>query len=279
MKLNRLLLAFGVLAPLIAANTVSASTVFANFGAFNSTPEPGYTNVVPLTAVTNTIVLAATDSLTFTTPVVGGVTITATSATVGGGAIADNRLRAFTRQLTAGDFTGPLGILTAGFIGTQRGFLAADATDLVNNPSGLSRASSLIVGLSGVTAGDHTWTSYHLDNGIGAAGNQSGQMRIEFSNNAGATFTTLATNFQVTDSEAVGTPLNANPFTHTFTATGADILFRFTNVALGSNAAGAPASAEDFTVINGFNLVPVPEPSSALLGLVGALTLLRRRRR
>jgi hypothetical protein len=267
--------ALGCLVAALSVDFAGASTIAVNFGAFGSATEPGYTDVFPTAAVAGTVVTAASDQLVFGTSTVGGVTITATSATVGGGAIADNRIRALNRFPTPPpnpEYTGPLSLLTTSWIGTQRGFLAADGVD--------SRASSLTISLSGVTAGLHTWTSYHLDNGLPATagnGNQSGQLRIEFSNDSGVTFTTLASAFQIADTEALGVPPDANPFSHTFTSVaGQDVRFRFTNVAPGLLASGSVDVGQDFVVINGFNLIP--EPSSALLGLIGALGLLRRRR-
>jgi hypothetical protein len=268
-------LALGGLLAAMSVSFAGATTIAVNFGAFGSASEPGYTDVFPTAAVPNTVVTAASDQLVFGTSTVGGVTITASSATIGGGAIADNRIRALNRFPTPPpnpEYTGPLSLLTTSWIGTQRGFLLADGAT--------SRASSLTISLSGVADGLHTWTSYHLDNGLPATagnGNQSGQLRIEFSNDGGANFVTLTNAFQIADTEAIGVPPDANPFSHTFTAiAGQDIQFRFTNVAPGLLANGTVDPGQDFVVINGFNLIP--EPSSAVLGLLGAVGLLRRRR-
>ena len=244
------------ISPLVMGLMVAQSngtTLAINLGPATSDAEAGFTLLDSI----NTAGGAAAYSVTLGTS--NGVTIVAST----GGSLTDNRYRSIDR----GDSTayeGALDQLTESWVGTQ------------------TQGSALTFSLTGVDAGEHVWTSYHFDNGTGASGNgnQNGQMLIELSVDSGASFSTLATNFQIQDNEGTVTSTIA-PFSANFTAVaGQSVQFRFTNSALGTLASGAIDAGQDFTVINGFTVAPavIPEPSTALLGLLGGLGLLRRRR-
>ncbi len=187
----------------------------------------------------------------------GGVTI---SATTGGGT--DNRFRSIDRA-TSTAYSGPLDILTQTWFGTQQ------------------PVSALTIILSGVDAGLHNWTSDHFDNGSGASGNgnQNGKMEIALSVDSGTTFTVINPSFQIQDNEGTVTSTIV-PFSTNFTAVaGQSVQVRFINVALGTLASGATDPGQDFTLINGFNVTPVPEPSAALFAAIGLVGVALRRRR
>jgi hypothetical protein len=95
----------------------------------------------------------------------------------------------------------------------------------------------------------------------------------------------VSSSYEILDSELgfgdVAEPSDVNfTFSTSFVADGtSDVIFRFTNIQLGNNGT-VPDPAQDFTVINGFAVVAVPEPS--MVALVGAMltgvALIRRRR-
>ncbi|MGC6566160.1 MAG: PEP-CTERM sorting domain-containing protein [Akkermansiaceae bacterium] len=124
--------------------------------------------------------------------------------------------------------------------------------------------------LSGLPAGDYSWTSIHHDT------------------------ENVFTNFNVyvdgvldgsgyqNDSTLGGNPSSgtetagpANTYTTTFSSTGADVVLRFEPL---SGELGNAVHNQLFA-INGFQLEnAIPEPSTGLLGLLGAVMLFRRRR-
>ncbi len=141
--------------------------------------------------------------------------------------------------------------------------------------------------LSGLNAAPYDWTSYHHD-----TENVHGDFRVELSVDGGNSFAQLADGY-LSDGADGGNPdstLDGFPgpefgpdadslmstYTTTFNADGAnDVVFRFapySNTAVHRQIWG----------INGFVLQQVPEPSTVMLGLMGALfgvvALLRRRR-
>lgn len=126
---------------------------------------------------------------------------------------------------------------------------------------------SLTLRLEGFAAGNYTWTSWHHDHS-----DQVGTMDIFLSTDDGVSFTQVADSFQIVAGDSAATP---NPFSVGFTSLGTDasnaIQIRFTN------DVAAPTSPQAFALVNGFQ-VTVPEPSTALLGALGFLALLRRRR-
>lgn len=238
--------------PLLIVGTASASTLSVNLGPETSDAEAGF----DLLQSSNS---TGTAAVSLPLGSVGGVSVLVST----GGSATDNRFRSVDRGDSTA-YSGPFDQLTEGWIGTQ------------------TFGSALTISLTGVDAGTHTWTSYHFDNGTGlsGSGNQNAQMLIELSVDGGTTFSTLETNFQIQDNEGTATSTIV-PFSTDFTAVaGQDVQVRFTASALGTLASGATDVGQDFTVINGFSIEPsvIPEPSSALLGLLAGLGLLRRRR-
>lgn len=131
----------------------------------------------------------------------------------------------------------------------------------------------ITINIAGLSAGDYSFTSWHLDHE-----DQTGGMKVEFSNNGGTTFTDAVAAFDLLNYAGGGSvPVPADnaaaPYeaTFSFVSTGADVQVRFTNVA-------STNSSEAFSLTNGFEITVIPEPSTALLGGLGFLALLRRRR-
>lgn len=128
--------------------------------------------------------------------------------------------------------------------------------------------------LGGLPAGDYTWTSIHHD---------TENVFTNFNVYVDGVFD--GTGYQA-DSSTGGNPDSAtassgvllgdaNTYTTTFTSTGADVVLRFEPL---SGELGSAVHNQLFA-INGFQLEnAIPEPSTGLLGLLGAMMLLRRRR-
>ncbi len=141
--------------------------------------------------------------------------------------------------------------------------------------------------LSGLSAGPYDWKSYHHD-----TEHVHGDFRVELSVDGGTSFSQLADGY-MSDSTEAGNPDSAldgfpgpqvgpdanslmSTYAMSFTADGAsDVVLRFapySNTAVHRQIWG----------INGFALQQIPEPSTMILALTGALfgvvALLRRRR-
>lgn len=143
-----------------------------------------------------------------------------------------------------------------------------------------------VLNLSGLPAGEYTWTSLHHD-----TENMHTPFQVEFSNDGGGSFEEVG-NFEMTNSTTGSNPPEPRVWTGTggvddpadpfdlpstvsfpLTASGADdVLVRFT-----------PFSRlevhEQFVGVNGFVVTQIPEPSTSLLALVGVGLLAFRRRR
>jgi hypothetical protein len=196
---------------------------------------------------------------------VGGVTVSLQNVDTNGG---NNRIRSIDRGETR-VYNGVYSNLSVGWVGNEDG------------------GDFFLLTLSGVTAGPHNWTSYHIDNGTGASGNgnQNGMMTIQVSVDGGANYSAVATNYEILDAElslgesAVPSDPANFTFSTTFTANGTDdVVFRFLNTAVGFTPTAADPG-QDFTVINGFEVSPVPEPSSCFVTAGAAVCLMARRRR
>lgn len=253
--MNRIFLSTPVLWALAAS--ASASTMAINFGKVTpaSPTETGYDNA--LYNDTASLLPTTVNYGTF-----GGVTLSVSTSPSTTPVPVDNRLRSIDRGVSPA-YSGALDTLTQSWIGTQ------------------AQGSYLTVILGGVDAGLHTWTSYHFDNGSGASGNgnQNGKMEIAMSVDSGATFSIVNPSYQIQDNEGTVTSVIA-PFSVDFTAVaGQSVQFRFLNNALGTLANNTTDPVQDFTLINGFNVAPVPEPSAALFSILGLAGFALRRRR
>jgi hypothetical protein len=147
---------------------------------------------------------------------------------------------------------------------------------------------TLSITLNGLVAGQqYLWKSFHHD-----ASNQTGisawtldglNGTVDGSNGSTSTINAAATAFAGTttitpDTTPVdGTPDNPATLSQSFTASSSTVVFTLSPT-VSTTLTFVESNGVSFAVINGFTLEAVPEPSSALLGLFGALTLLRRRR-
>ena len=231
----------------LAASTTQAALVKVlqvNLGNNGSSPtitnEPGFTNW--------TVGDRSTDG-TYTNTINSiGLTVTTTVSE-------SNQLRALNRSSTYG---GTLGNLTDSWWGVRSNASGDDGGQFVFAIDGAD-----------LGAGSFEWTSWHTDES-----NQSGTMLIEFSIDGGSNYSTAFSDFDIVDNVVDGTTGAPNPANFSFVSNGGDdILVRFTYT-------GATGSADNFAVVNGFQIdAVVPEPSStALLGLGGLALMLRRKR-
>ncbi|MCH7227082.1 putative Ig domain-containing protein [Haloferula sp. A504] len=108
----------------------------------------------------------------------------------------------------------------------------------------------ITIDIAGLAAGNYTFTSWHLDHE-----DQTGEMKIQFSGDDGASFTDVVPAFDLVNYAGGGAGQAAEnasgPVTASFdfTATGADVQFRFTNTSVdGAGSSGA------FALVNGFSI-------------------------
>lgn len=140
------------------------------------------------------------------------------------------------------------------------------------NTAGGNPEATFTITVSGLPAGLYSWDSILHDGGTGTTGggqgNIFGNIRTTFTD---ATGTVLGTSVISAENPADGGgPQPQSNFTTTFTSDGSDV-----SLALGSTGTGGDAI---FALTNSLEITAIPEPSAALLGMVGLLGLLRRRR-
>lgn len=233
-----------ILSALFAATSAHAATLSVNLTRSGAPTETGFTNWLSADndLPANLSATLGTDSLTLSAPSTGinaGTTL---------------------RSLDRGgndDYAGPLASLSQTWWGQRQ------------SPTG--PGGYITLNIAGLSAGEYSFTSWHLDHE-----DQQGQMKIEFSNNGGSSFTDAVAAFQLVNYAGGGgasAQFAAAPYeaAFNFVSTGADVQVRFTNAA-------STTSNQAFSLTNGFELTVIPEPSAALLGGLGLLALLRRRR-
>jgi hypothetical protein len=136
------------------------------------------------------------------------------------------------------------------------------------NVAGGSPEAQFIITVSGLPAGLYTWDSILHDGGTGASGpgqgNISGNIRTIFTDASGIT---NGTNTLISSENPT---LPQSNFTTSFTSDGSPV-----SLSLGSTGAGTDAI---FALASSLEITSVPEPSTALLRMLGLLGLVRRRR-
>lgn len=131
-------------------------------------------------------------------------------------------------------------------------------------------ATWIDITLSGLPAGTYDWTSIHHDTenvftnfNVYVDGALDGSGYQNDSTTGG------------NPSSGTESPGPANTYDTTFTSTGANVVIRFEPL---SGELGNAVHNQLFA-LNGFQLEQVPEPSTGILGLLGATLMLRRRRK
>ena len=208
-------------AALVAAVPLQASNLAVNLGAgFTNSPEDeaGFENVTVANNVNG--------------PLNGLATIDGVTIGLDEGGTQAEEIRSVDRG-DPGAYSGPLGTLTNTWAGCE-------------NPG-----TSMLIVLSGVTSGEHTWTSYHMDES-----NQTGNMDVSVSVDGGLTFTPVGP-LDIWDTNThngTGTaPTDASQFAFTFNFTANGIDDVIVEIAPAAGAGGGT----DFTVTNGFTVEEV----------------------
>lgn len=248
MTIKKVLLALGLTASLSHAATLSVNLNRSDGdGNLVGPTEAGFTNWATNdnTVPNNLSATLGSDSLTLSAPSTG--------------INAGTTLRSIDRGGNDG-YAGPLASLSQTWWGQRQ---------TSTGPGGY-----ITINISGLSAGNYSFTSWHLDHE-----DQTGGMKVEFSNNGGTTFTDAVPAFDLLNYAGGGSvPVPADnaaaPYeaSFNFVSTGADVQIRFTNTA-------STNSSQAFSLTNGFELTVIPEPSSTLMvGLLAGVGLLRRRR-
>jgi hypothetical protein len=142
------------------------------------------------------------------------------------------------------------------------------------NPAGGNPEAQFIITVSGLPAGNYTWTSLLHDGGLGASGpgqgNINGNVRTIF---VDANGTLNGTNTISAENPGGGaSPQPRSTFETPFVSDGSPVSLTIGSTGTGGDAIFALASTVEI------ESVPIPEPSSALLAMLGFAGLLRRRR-
>ncbi|WP_035604457.1 hypothetical protein [Haloferula sp. BvORR071] len=169
---------------------------------------------------------------------------------------------------------GPTGFNVAnGYFGTPQSG-STFAAGIYGNIAGGIYQQGIQQTLSGFTVGEtYSFSFFQAVVGYSGAQDDSGSWKV-FAN--GTLIATTAPSTTTVAWNAPGKPLIWEERTVTFTATADTINIAF----LSYDPEGIGTVTEDRTLmgIDSFSPIFVPEPSAAMLGLVGALGLLRRRR-
>ncbi|MDT8388890.1 MAG: PEP-CTERM sorting domain-containing protein [Lentisphaeria bacterium] len=233
-----------VIIAVFAISSVHAALLQVNVGRPTTPTEPGFTK---WTTNDNTAPGATTISGI-------GLSVNVSVSDSGGG----TALRSLDRSDSL--YTGTLDNLTDNWWGARAG--------TIGQPGGAQ--FSIIIDGADLGAGTFEFTSWHFDHD-----NQTGPMNIEYSVDGGTGFTTVFSNFDIVDGDTdlfVGAP---NPALFLFTSNGTDdVWIRFTN----SDPGGGDGST-NFVVVNGFQLIEIPEPSTMLMAGLGLTGVCFRRRR
>ena len=191
-----------------------------------------------------------------------------TGLTGSNGATATIDGRVFTLGISAPGANAASGSRNRGVAGAPTGIdeVTADFTFAQSDPGGVQ--VTLNLGTAGaLQAGTWQMSVYSADWNVGLDGTLD--QRI------GIITTTGVTTSEVTYGAAVDQVFNGPATTFTFTSDGVSAYSLFVRDSLASTLG---SGADDAVRFNGIDLVLIPEPSTALLGAIGFLALLRRRR-
>lgn len=149
------------------------------------------------------------------------------------------------------------------------------ASDLANDWIGVDTRNggtdvTMALSIVGLPAGQYSWLSYHADGTTGVSnGNLNGTADYIFTDASGSSGL-VADGISISEGNA-GAPVST--FSRAFTSDGSEVTFS----TIMDNGQGGTAAL--FALTNGVEITQVPEPSSALLGLLGLSALGLRRRR